>query len=119
MPSQTTLLQVPYATGTDAVNTVDTTMQALAERVDLLAGESGQETKTPSAANVDDTWRVNYARSYAALPRVPKVLVQLQQSIGTGTVVQIFADGEDATGFTLHLRASNTTPRPIRWVCIP
>ncbi len=117
MSSSTAKYGVPYSEGTDAAATVDTTMQALAERVDLMAGETGIAVITPSASNVDTTLRVNYARSYAALPAVPRVHTELRETIGTGTVVQLFADGEDATGFTLHIRSTNTTTRNVRWWC--
>lgn len=117
MPNYTTKYGVAYSDGAESVASVDDTMQELAERVDLLLGEKGLANVTPSAANVDHTVRVNFARSYAALsPMLLTVTTWLEQSIGTGTTVETFADAVDATGFTLHVRASNTTTRPVRWV---
>lgn len=119
MPSSTPNKGIPYPVPTDAVAELDDIGQDLAERLDLLMGETGLATITPSAANVDTTLRVNYARSYAALPSVPRVHTELRETIGTGTIVLLFADGEDATGFTLHIRSSNTSARNVRWWCKP
>lgn len=115
--STTSKYGIEYADPVDLVGDLPALMQTMAERVDLLLGEKGLANVTPSAANVDHTVRVNFARSYAALsPMLLTVTTWLEQSIGTGTTVETFADTVDATGFTLHVRASNTTARPIRWV---
>lgn len=117
MPNYTSKYSVPYSDGAEAVSSIDDTMQEQAERLDLLLGENGLANVTPSAANVDHTVRVNFGRSYAGLsPMLLTVTTWLEQSIGTGTTVETFADAVDATGFTLHVRASNTSARLIRWV---
>ncbi len=114
--STTTKYGIPYADPVDMVGDFPALAEDQAERLDLLLGEQGLVNVTPSGTNIDHTVRVNFGRSYAALaPMTLTVTAWLEQSIGTGTTVETFADTVDATGFTLHVRATNLTTRPIRW----
>lgn len=116
MPGATAKYGVPYAVGSDDVKTVDNTMQALAERMDLLLGESGIDNIAPSAADTVTSKRINYARSYAALaPLVPMPFVAIRESVTTSQQVTVWTSSEDATGFTVNIRANTTTARNIRW----
>lgn len=108
---------IPYSAGSDAAASIDTTMQALAERVDFLLGEGGSESITPSAIDTTTTKRVNYSRTYA--PAVPRVLVTVNENRTTAQVVNVWTSGEDATGFTLNIRASSTGARVCRWEARP
>jgi hypothetical protein len=109
---------IPYMTAGDQAASIDEASLAMATRLDLLLGESGTVQMTPSAANTDTTVRVNYARSYADLaPIVPVVLVNLAESVASTQTTYVYADGFDATGFTLHIRSSVTTQRTVRWRC--
>lgn len=118
MTSSTPKYAIPYSTGTDGLDTVDDTMKALAERVDLMIGEAGDTSITPSAADTNTSVRVNYSRSYAAAG-VPKVLCAVNESRAVATTVWVWSSAEDATGFTLNIRASSTATRSVRWVARP
>lgn len=116
MPGSTPKYAVPYSIGSDDVKTVDDTMKAQAERVDLLLGESGIDNIQPSAADTITSKRINYARSYAALaPLVPMPFVAIRESVTTAQQVVLWTSSEDATGFTVNIRANTTAARNIRW----
>lgn len=119
MSGTTTRYAVPYMTSGDSVATIDEWTLAVAERIDLLAGESGTDTITPSAADATTTKRVNYARSYAALPAVPKAFVVINESVATTQEATVWTTAEDATGFTLNIRASTTGARSVKWTVRP
>lgn len=66
MPSQTADHNIPYSEGTDAANTIDDTMEALAERVDelIVAHDAGslasRPTSTPESPGIEGrVYRVN------------------------------------------------------------
>lgn len=113
MPGATSKYALPYSAGGDPVNTVDDTMQDLAELLDLMNGETDTAQITAAGAGTV-TLRVNYARSYAALGYVPRVMLQ---QVSTHADSTFYVTGEDATGFTLGLRTANagTAQRTVRW----
>lgn len=113
MPGATTKHAIPYPTPTDPVRDGDDRIKALAERVDLLLGETGLVSITPSAADVATSLRVDYGRSYA--PGIPRVMVMVNENVGATLNVNVWPAAADATGFTLWIRSSNTTTRQIRW----
>lgn len=120
MSDLTSKYKLPYPLPGDAVATVDDTVEALAERLDMLLGETGSTTITPSAVDTQTGKRINYTRSYAALaPLVPSVQLTMGEGLSTSNVVQLWVTGEDATGFTLNIRSSTTTTRTIRWLSRP
>ena len=111
---------MPYPGGGDAAATLDTKIQELAERVDLLRGEQGTTSITPSAVDTNTSQRVDYARSYAALaPNVPRVTVTITEQRTMAQDFHAWASAEDHTGFTLNIRASSTGARSCRWVVNP
>jgi hypothetical protein len=116
MPGSTTKYAIPYSDGGDAMGTVDDTMQSMAERIDLLMGETGTKNITPSAPDTDTSVRVDYARDYSAVG-APFPMVQINESIATANQAVVWASAADATGFTLNIRASTTTIRSVRWTC--
>lgn len=118
MPDDTDRYSIPYALPSDALATVDNTLQALAERVDLLRGETGTVNIGADTADVTKSQRVNYARSYAALGFTPRVSLQVNDDFQTSNVFRAWVSLEDATGFTLNIRASNLVVRPVRWFAL-
>lgn len=119
MSTLTTRYKLTKPAGTDPVATTDDVLRTNLDRLDLLLGETGDATIGPSAVDTDTSLRVNYARSYAALaPMVPKVAsVFVNENRATSAVNQLWVTGEDATGFTLHIRSSGTVFRSVRWSC--
>lgn len=119
MSSITAKYDIPYSEGSDSVDTIDETMQALAERLDLLQGESGTDTIQAAGAGTV-TKRINYARNYSTalggLGFVPRASVQLSTS-HADTI--LWVEGEDSTGFTVGLRTATagTLIRTFRWFC--
>lgn len=117
MTGTTAKYAIPYATGTDPLGAVAARMQSLAERVDLLNGETGQLTIVPSAINTTTSVRVNYVRTYAALAAIPRAFVVNNAVVQSTDSVYLWVSLEDATGFTLNVRASSVTGRNVRWFC--
>lgn len=116
MPGTTSKYGIEYPVGTDPVADADQTIKAAADRLDLLLGESGVTTITPTAADTTTTLRVNYSRSYAALaPLVPRATAHVNESYAVATVVNVWTTAEDATGFTLNIRSSGTAARSVKW----
>ena len=114
MPGSTPRYGIPYSTGADGVHTIDQTMQALADRVDLLLGETGSDTITAAGAGTVSK-RITYARTYPADMPIPRATIQ--QSTNHADSIFI-VDGEDRTGFTVTLRTSSagTATRTFRWL---
>lgn len=126
MSASTPTNGVIYATGGDPIHTVNELMQAMAERVDLMAGETGTDTLQAAGAGTVSK-RINYARSYAtpqgptglqtAVP-LPRAWIQ-QETNHADTILTVSA--EDRTGFTATLRTANagTATRTFRWFARP
>lgn len=108
---------IPYSEGSDSVDTIDETSQAMAERIDALLGESDTTTITAAGAGVV-TKRVNYARNYGTLfgglGFTPRATVQL---VTNHADTVLWVESEDMTGFTLGLRTAlaGTATRTVRW----
>lgn len=117
MSTTTTRYAIPKPSADDAFADGDDIMRAMADRLDLLLGETGEVVITPTAVDTVQSVRVNYARSYAALaPMVPKVVgLFVNENRTVSGVVNLWSSGEDATGFTLNYRAATTATRAIRW----
>lgn len=116
MSGQTSLWDLPYSVGTDGVDTIDETMEALATRLDWLAGESGNDTV--QAAGIGSVAKViNYSRNYAG-QGVPRVLIT-RTSNHDDTILWVTA--ETNTSFTINLRtlAAGTAIRSFNWVARP
>lgn len=117
MPSDT-FHDIPYPVAADPVADGENTIQALAERVDLMLGETGTLNVTGIAVDTIKSVRVDYARSYAALaPMVPKAFAFNDQNTASTTTCNVWTSGEDATGFTVNLRVGSTSNRVIKWLC--
>lgn len=103
MPSQTTDHNIPFAIGTDAANTIDDTMQDLAERVDqlIVAHDDGslaaRPTSTPESPGIER--RVYRVNSGAAVGMV-------NYDTGTGWVTLRDPD----PGLLASRPAANTVP---------
>lgn len=116
MSSQTTLWDLPYSEGTDSVDTIDETMQALAERLDRLLGEEGSDTI--QAAGIGSVNKViAYGRSYAT-HGIPRVTIT-RTSNHDDTI--LWVTNQTNTGFTINLRtlAAGTAIRSFDWRAMP
>lgn len=117
MPGATAKYGLPYPVSTDALSDGDDRIKALAERLDLLIGESGAQAIT-LAANTNNTVRVNYSRSYAAIaPLVPLAMATMNTTNTNGCVY--WTTGHDATGFTLGARCAVAATYTINWSVRP
>lgn len=117
MTATTNKYGLTYPTGSDAVPDLDTIVQDLAERMELVHGEIGSRVMVVVTADVNQTQRVNYSRSYAALaPIVPVAFATLNSSPAGGHVT-VWTTGHDAEGFTLGIRASTSNPFTVNWGC--
>lgn len=94
-------------------------LRATMDRLDLLLGEGGTVSLTPSAADTIVTQRVNYQRDYTATGVVPHVMLCLDSNVGSSNVVNFWATAPDYTGFTLNLRKSTTSATSVRWMARP
>jgi hypothetical protein len=117
---------LPYSIGADAVSTVDDTMQALANRLDLLLGESG--VWAPNlVANTAQTTAITLSRTYpgnsgGSPPGI--VIVNTSNSVASGVNVQTWVGtwvgtGTTITGFTLGAISSAAGVRNFQWRFIP
>lgn len=126
MAAQTTKYKIDYAQLTDTVASLATTIQNLANRVDLLLGESGTYTAAMTAATVHNQ-AITLARTYpgnvgAAVPGI--VIIEHASSIGGAATVFEYVDtwtgtASTITGFTIHALSSTTTSRTFHWRFIP
>lgn len=120
MSSQTSRFKVPYPTSGDAVASVDDIVKSMADHLDLILGEVGEVTVNHTSGSTVSQ-RVNYTRDYSAaiaLGLTPKV-VGLVPRAGTGASMtnwgNQWANGEDATGFTINVHVNTTGSRTLRY----
>lgn len=117
MSAQTAKWHMDYSEGSDGVDTIDETMQALAERLDLLHGETGLATITPSGADVATSLVVFYSRTY---PTVPRVFTEGPPAVyAIANQLNVWVTNELVDRFTLNIRSYNTTARDVRWWARP
>lgn len=129
MPSGTAKYNVPYAQQSDPVAQLPTTMQALAARLDLLLGESGQLVQAVTAGVVKSD-AIVLSRTYpgnsgAAAPAAPGfVALTPVTNVGAGATVFYYVNAwtgtaTTITGFTINCMSSTTTNRTVLWRFIP
>lgn len=75
MSSTTDKFAIPKPTGTDPVADGDNIMRLMADRIDYMLGESGENTITPSAANVKTTKVIAFGRTYKTPPQIGRAHV--------------------------------------------
>lgn len=114
MSASTSRYGLPYSIANDAVSTVDDTMQALAQRLDLMLGETGTLSLASGTADTAVSQRVNYSRDYSSVG-APTVMVMQDGNVTAANTVNYWVTSPDATGFTLNMRTSNTTSKAFRW----
>lgn len=128
MTSQTTKYVIPYPQAGDTIAGLAATIQNLAQRVDLLLGESG--TWSPNlAANTPTTVNITLSRAYpgnaVANPNTAGiVVVQCRNQAASGVNVQTYVNSftgtsTTVTGFTLGATASVAAVRDFTWRFIP
>lgn len=103
MPSTTPKLALPYSLGADSLGSVDDTMQALAERLELLLPFTFR-TGTLTVAAVDTSYsqRINYPTGKSfPVGVVPTVQVTPEVTAPTAIVT---VSAIDNTGFTINWR---------------
>lgn len=128
MSGATTKYAVPYPVLADTVASLAATVQNLANRVDLLLGESGSYNIASLAAGTVHNQAIVLARTYpgnnaAAVPGF--VIVELQGAISSANpwvwYVDTFTGSTSTlTGFTIHTQWAGTqTNRVVTWRFIP
>lgn len=117
MPYVSDRFDIPAALDGDAVAAGAAAMRALADRLDLLLGETGTVDLAGGGTSSWVSVRVNYARDYSdtTLP-MPRAWV-ITTSHHFDHLFQV--DGEDRTGFTLNMRSNSTAVRTVRWWARP
>lgn len=121
MSTTTSFAAVPKPQSGDPVSDGDDIMRAMADRLDYLFGESGDDTITPSAANTKTTKVINFGRTYKTPPRVvvcPGKDGSVSNFSSTVTLT-IWVDDVTTTGFTVAINASNTSSRDFTWIAKP
>lgn len=124
MSSFTAKYQIPVLGAGDPVAMTPTVMAALANRVDLLLGESGTYSQTGTSG----TQAVSLARTYpgdtgAAVPGW--VLFQFRSTLASGVVIAHWitawtGTATTITGFTINWQASNPqSDRTVHWRFLP
>jgi hypothetical protein len=126
MSSATAKFVIPYPVAGDAVNQEPVTVKALADRMDLLLGESGSWSPVLAAgvaqASVIVLGRTYPGNSGAAVPGT--LIVTPGSSIGSGAIVQHWVSAwtgtaTTITGFTLNVISSTATTRTFLWRFLP
>lgn len=127
MAGSTAKYGIPLLTVADPVAQIATIMSNLANRVDLLLGESGQVSFT-GAATTDLPVAVVLSRVYPGnnAAAVPGIVIVQPVSLLTSASNQMWyvntwtGSGTTITGFTIHLHSS-TAPaaRLFNWRFIP
>lgn len=116
MAGATAKYAFPYPTGGDDVAAGDEKIKALAERIDLMIGQSGDVNLAPSGSDVVTSQAVAYGRAY---PTVPKVICGIGSPVGSGATVFVWPTLETVNGFTINMRASNASARTVTWTARP
>lgn len=120
MSASTPKYGISYLQGGDQFHLIDEWTQVIAERLDLLLGESGVVNIGQDTVDTTKSVRVNYSRSYAGTgPNPPRVLCVLNDGPALANDFRVWATAEDNTGFTINVRGSQLTTREYRWICKP
>lgn len=120
MTTTTPFMGLTKPEGTDPVRQGDDAMRALADRVDYLLGESGDNNITPSAANTKTTKVIAFGRTYSTPPRVVVGFGRdgFANNITAG-VATVWVDDVSTTDVTIGVNANNTTVREFTWIARP
>lgn len=117
MPDETTKYDFPYPVGGELASSLDDTAELLAERIDLLHGETGLATITPSAIDTQTQLVVMYGRTY---PFVPRVLLEPRFTYpAIANQIRWWTSNELVDRFTLNIRSYNVAARDFRWITFP
>ena len=118
---------IPYSEGADAVNTVDETMQALAERLDELATLHGRHAAgvTPNmvlaAAGTATTNVVFPVGRFTAAPVVVCNIITGNPATGAGAPANnssAWASGITAAGCTVNYRRGAADTGVVAWQAV-
>jgi len=126
MSSATAKYALPYAVAGDAVNQEPVTMKALADRLDLMLGESGVWVPT-LVANTPITLAITLARTYpgnATTQPSGIVVVNSGNTVGASQTFSSWVLGwtgtaTTITGFTLGVQSTQAGARNIVWRFLP
>lgn len=127
MSTVTTKYAIPVLQSSDPVGSSPTVMAALANRLDLLLGESGQASFT-GASSTTLSVAVALARTYpgnsgAAVPGI--VILQPTSLLGPSNNQMLWVDSwtgtaTTITGFTIRLQSTNAVAgRLFNWRYLP
>lgn len=117
MPNTTPKWHIPYFLGGDPVETIDGTSQSIAQVLDLLIGETGLATITPSAVDTTTSLVVPYSRVYPVVPRV--FLSGPAMGFAIANQLNVWVSNEAVDQFQLNIRSYNTVARDVRWWARP
>lgn len=126
MSSATAKYALPYTVAADAVNQEPVTMKALADRIDLLLGESGVWVPT-FVANTPITTAISLGRTYPGNATTqPSGIVVVENGNTVGASVSLFSwvvgwtgTATTITGFTLGGLCSAAGARTLVWRFFP
>lgn len=127
MSANTAKYVIPYPVPADTIAGLAATIQNLANRVDLLLGESGTFSKN-FAASTSVSTAISFARTYPgnATAQVPGILIPvLDATYANPNTVNWWVNtwtgtATTVTGCTLWMQWSNAqTARPINWRFFP
>lgn len=129
MTTQTAKYQIAYPQLVDTIASLASTCQNLAQRVDLLLGESGTWNPSMTAGTAIST-PITLARTYPgnALAGAPPGVVIVQAAGAMGAGASAFAwvlpgswvgSAATVTGFTLNAISSTTASRLFYWRFLP
>lgn len=119
MTSTTTRHLITRHDDVDPLSDIGLNLRTALNRIDLLAGEVGTNSITPSAVDTTTSKRINYARSYAALAAIPKAFVFTDAAAASSTTNNWWVTDEDSTGFTVNVRSTTTSLKQFRYMVRP
>lgn len=128
MAGNTTKYVIPYVSMADAVASIATVMQNLANRVDLLLGESGQYNIASVAAATTHSQVITLARTYPGsnVGTPPGIVIVNLPGTATSALAWNFwitawaGSASTITGFQLNTSWSSAqTNRVVSWRYLP
>lgn len=121
MSTQTAKYAIPYAQNSDPVANLPTIMANMANRVDLLLGETGTVSVPIATANTTVDTTVSLTRSYPNGARVMLTFTTPPAAYSPGVAIVWVISDVAAAGSSFHfgVQATNTTTRTVEYHVIP
>lgn len=120
MTSYTGMFGLPRIEDIDAVSDYAALATELADRLDYMLGEGGEDSVTIVAANTKTTKVINFGRTYTTPPRVVLTIGGDAYLANPAIGSHIFwVEDVSTTGFTVGCTSTAVTPRPFTWHAKP